>query len=592
MVERILNMSEVDIVLQICGMAGEGTISAGEILARCMSDQGFSIMSYDSYPAEIRGFGKCVAHLRVGEREILSAGKFADILVSLNDEHSITQLPSLKENGVVIYDNKPRGFVEEDRSIAGWIEPGMTSYGVPLLELSHKASGDSRGRNMVALGAVAALFDIDVEAFKKTILARYAKKKQAVIDANLNSFLAGSSWTKANVFKTDGLRFGKGRKAKKSKLIVSGNEVAARAALDSGIHLYAGYPITPATKIMEILSKELPKRGGVMIQTEDEISAAGHVIGAGFAGRRAMTATSGPGFCLMTELINLAVMAEVPAVIINSQRGGPSTGLPTKTEQSDLSLALSGAGDSPRIVIAPTSVEDCYDCVSLAFYYAEKYQTAVVVLMDFFLSNSIKNIEAPKPPAAKLLNANVGPSKSEMKDYMRYKMTETGVSPRTLPGTPGGMFTATGLEHTERGKPSYSPKVHSEMTEKRHLKLRTLLKEAPAPVWYGDKKNVNVGVLTWGSTIGAAREAVDKARALGIRAAVLKTVMMNPLQTDEIAEFVGACEILLAPESNYGGQFATLLGGRLPGRIVRAGQVTGLPYPAEDILEKIVELAG
>jgi len=587
-------MADIDIVIEICGSAGEGTISAGEILSRFMSGQGFEIMSFDSYPSEIRGFGKCVAHARISNKKILSPGKYTDILVSLNDAHSISQLPELREGGIIIYESKPPNYVEEDTSLAGWLEPGTIGYGVPLIELAQKAAGSSRGRNMVALGAVAAVFDIDAEAFKASIHDRYASKKQVVIDSNLNSFVEGYKWAKTNITKVDGISFSGVDLAPggSDKLIINGNEAVASAALDSGLHLYAGYPITPATKIMEILGKELPKRGGIMIQTEDEISAIGNVIGAGFAGKRAMTATSGPGFCLMTELSNLSIMAEVQAVIVNSQRGGPSTGLPTKTEQSDLNTALmGGTGDSPRIVLAPISVEECYDCTCLAFYLAEKYQTLVIILLDFFLSNSIRNIEPPKKPASEMLVANLDPSGEELRNYQRYKITENGVSPRAIPGTPGGMFVSTGLEHSEGGTPRYDGDAHLRMTEKRYRKIENAVDEAPEPEWTGAKSSVEIGILAWGSSAGSAREAVIKANEEGIRAAVMSTMLLSPLPSEHITKFSNACEKILIPELNYSGQYANYLARVLNRPVERLNIISGLPMSAEDIFQKIQEMS-
>jgi 2-oxoglutarate ferredoxin oxidoreductase subunit alpha len=588
-------MTDIDIIIEICGSAGEGTISAGEILTRHMSGLGFEIMSFDTYPSEIRGFGKCVAHARIGGMKILSPGKYTDILVALNDAHSISQLSKLQETGVVIYDSKPPSYHEEDQSIAGWIEPGMTSYGIPLHELAHKAAGSSRGRNMVAIGGIAALLDIDPKGFRDSIRNRYASKKQIVIDSNINSFDQGYDWTKQNITKNDPYSFSswKPGKKKKDRLIINGNQALAMAALDSNIELYAGYPITPATKIMEILGKELPKRGGIMLQTEDELSAIGNVIGAGFAGKRAMTATSGPGFCLMTEMTGLAVMAEVPAVIVNSQRGGPSTGLPTKTEQSDLGLALAGgSGDSPRIVLAPSSVDECYECTCLAFYLAEKYQTVVVILLDFFLSNSIRNIDKPKPPNAKMLKANVAPSKKDLKDYKRFTVTESGISPRAVPGTPGGMFTATGLEHNEWGKPVYDSQTHKMMTEKRFRKLEGVLGEAPPPRWIGPKEDIQIGVLSWGSSSGAAHEAVLKAQEKGIRAAFMSSMLLAPFPSDHVKQFSKQCNRLLIPELNYSGQFAGYVSRYLDKEPDQLNMVTGLPMSAEDIFDKICEIAG
>jgi 2-oxoglutarate/2-oxoacid ferredoxin oxidoreductase subunit alpha len=364
----------INIVIEICGSAGEGTISAGEILSRFMSAQGFEIMSFDAYPAEIRGFGKCVAHTRISTSPIHSPGKLADVLIALNDGHAISQLPALKSGGILIYDSQPPRPHEEDQSVLAHKSPETIAYGIPLTMLAQKAAGSARGRNMTALGAVAALFHLDSDAFTGSIEKRYAKKKQAIIDANVHSFLEGFDWARENIDKADAISF-KGvtphlAEAGEAgeKLIINGNQLVARAALDADLKFYAGYPITPATKIMEILSRELPRHGGVLLQTEDEISAIGAVIGAGYGGIRAMTGTSGPGFALMTEFTGLSVMAEVPAVIIDSQRGGPSTGIPTKTEQSDFNAAVfGGTGDCPRVVLAPIDTRSvmtppCWPC--------------------------------------------------------------------------------------------------------------------------------------------------------------------------------------------------------------------------------------
>ncbi len=585
-------MKELDIVVEICGSAGEGTISAGEILSRFMSEQGFEIISFDSYPAEIRGFGKCVAHTRINTEMIYSPGKYADVLIALNDSHSIPQLSVLKKGGILIYDSQPANYHEEDQSVAGWAAPGTTSYGVPLARLAHRAAGNARGRNMVALGALAALFHIDKETFIDSIKQRYAKKKQVVIDSNVNSFDLGYSWTKENIEKIDPYSFKEtAPAAKKDKLIINGNQGVAKAAVDSGIKLYAGYPITPATKIMEIMGKELPDRDGIMLQTEDEISAIGAVVGAGFAGKRAMTATSGPGFSLMTEFTGLSVMAEIPAVIVNSQRGGPSTGLPTKTEQSDFDIAVSGgSGDSPRIVLAPTDTASCYEATTLAFYLAEKYQTLVVLLLDFFLSNSIRNIDIPAPVSQDLMDANIAPDKEELENYKRYQLTETGISPRTIPGTPGGMYFSTGLEHDEQGRPNYDGKVHTDMTEKRFRKHAQALTEAPPPQIYGAEGKVDIGVISWGSSAGAARDAVASASKEGIRAACFSSLMLSPFPEEDVKKFAARCGKLLVPELNHTGQFANQVTRILSGPVERLNFVNGLPMAAEDILQKIREM--
>ncbi|MBU1343124.1 MAG: 2-oxoacid:acceptor oxidoreductase subunit alpha [Proteobacteria bacterium] len=586
-------MKDIDIVIEICGSAGEGTISAGEILSRFMSGQGFEIMSFDSYPAEIRGFGKCVAHTRISSNPIYSPGKLADVLISLNDNHAISQLPTLKESGILIYDSQPARPHEEDKSVAGRTKPGMISYGIPLNMLAHKAAGNARGMNMVALGALSALFHVDKDRFTDSIKARYGKKKQVVIDANVNSFLEGYDWAKENIKKSDPYSFeGVNLPEQKEKLIVNGNQLVAQAALDANLMFYAGYPITPATKIMEILSKELPKHGGTLLQTEDEIAAIGAVIGAGFGGKRAMTATSGPGFALMTEFTGLSVMAEVPAVIIDSQRAGPSTGMPTKTEQSDFNSAvMGGTGDCPRIVLAPADTKSCYEATVLALYFAEKYQTLVVVLLDFFLSNSIKNIDVPKKPAKKYRIANIAPKKEDLKDYKRYKITKSGISPRAVPGTPGGIFFSTGLEHNEYGRPDYSQAGHLKMTQKRYDKFNAVLVEAPAPeISAMGRGKVDIGVISWGSSAGAAREAVMAAQKEGIKAASFSSMMVSPFPEKALIKFADNCRKILIPELNFSGQFADFATCILKRPVEKLNFITGRPMASEDILQKMREM--
>ncbi|WP_300670352.1 2-oxoacid:acceptor oxidoreductase subunit alpha [Desulfoluna sp.] len=587
--------TSVDIVIEICGSAGEGTISAGEVMTRFMSSKGYEIVSFDSFPSEIRGFGKCVAHFRASTETVLAPGKYTDVLIALNDAHAITQLSGLRKNGVLIYDSKPPVCHEEDRSIAGWAEPGMTAYGIPMLELANKAAGNAKGRNMVAIGAVACLFGIAPEEMTAFIERRFKGKKPKIIESNIDSFLLGYEWTKTHVSKEDPYTF-KGAEIvppEGEKTIMNGNEAVAMAAMDSGLRLYAGYPITPATKIMEILSKRLGESGGVMIQTEDEISAAGNVVGAGFSGKRAMTATSGPGFALMGEMINLAVMAEVPAVIVNSQRGGPSTGLPTKMEQSDLSAAVNGGtGDSPRVVFAPRDVVDCYAITCLAFYIAEKYQTPVVILLDFYLSNSIRNIDKPVPPDAEMCSSNVFPADEALDDYERFKITESGISPRTLPGMPFGMFVDTGLEHNTYGKPVYDGENHLVMTEKRYRKFHTMQAELPPAVETGTEGEVEIGILSWGSSSGAAEEAVRKAQEKGQRIASFHCSVIYPLPEEALKAFSRRCRILVVAELNYTGQYANLIAPVLNREVRRLTLITGLPMASEDILEFIGTFKG
>ena len=375
--------------------------------------------------------------------------------------------------------------------------------------------------------------------------------------------------------------------------MMNGNEAVVRGCLEAGIETFFGYPITPATTILERLAVELPKAGGRLLQTEDEISAISATIGAGYAGARAATATSGPGFALMTEMMGLAAIAEVPAVIFVSQRGGPSTGMPTKTEQSDLNLAVFGvAGDAKRIVLAPTNVEGCWKCAGKAFEMAEKYQTPVVVLLDLYLSNRYEAVAFPVVSPFKA-DLNKRPSFKEKGDgYKRYRHTRTGVSPRSVPGDEGGLHTLTGLEHNEKGRPS--DQAHQMMSEKRHNKLNSAVHHPGITISkrFGDKGRIDVGVLGWGSTFGEILSAMIEARKVGIRCAAMKVVMLSPLPMDQINAFLDSSRHVLVPELNFEGQFANLITGATGRVLHRLNSVPGTPMDVNAIVDEIRRLAG
>lgn len=579
-----------DLILKICGSAGDGSISATEILNRAVAMMGYHIMNFDSFPAEIRGFGKSCGHTRITRDRALTPGNRADCLIALDDVHSITELMNLKSNGIVIYESNPPSFREEDTAIPGFIEPGMIGYGVPLHELSVEATRSVKSRNLVSLGIISGLFNLDQEAFLSAIKSRFASKKETVRTAAREAFLSGNRYVAQGLKKRDSIDFRFQTYPREgSYQIISGNESAAQGCIDAGIRLYAGYPITPATKIMEILAKKLPLKNGVVIQTEDEISAIGHVIGAGFAGRRSATATSGPGLCLMTECLNLGVMAEIPMVIINSQRGGPSTGLPTKTEQSDLHIALyGGSGDSPRPVIAPTTVEECYSLTKAAFDIADAFQTPVIILLDFFLSNRIEDII---PSQEQMPSWGQFPDEIATRTdaaYQRYRLTENGVSPRAIPGTEGLMFTATGLEHSQTGKPNYDADNHRLMTLKRERKMTSLCDAWNEPDAIGAPDELDIGIISWGSTCGSAIEALSELQKKGMRSGGFFPRLLYPLREDRIVNFSQRCKAIAVVEMNHGGQFADVVERIVHRPVIRIARVCAEPMSSEQIVRDIL----
>ena len=582
-------MPSVDLTVEICGMSGDGTIAAGGILNEAMSGAGFSVLAFDSYPAEIRGFGRCVTLSRIGDEEMRALSDRTNVLISLDDKESQSRIPYLAKNGVVLFDNKPPAYVEEDQSIAAHVEPDTLLFGVPFGDLAAGASGTRRGRNLTALGAFAGLFNVPPEFFHEVIKKKFMPKGEKVLDANMKSFDAGYGYSRgAFSARTLSVLAPPEKEAAEDKILLSGNVAIARGALDANLKLYFGYPITPATPIMEYLAKALPERGGRVVQMEDEISSIGAVMGSFYAGRRAMTATSGPGFALMTELITHGVMAETPAVIVDAQRGGPATGLPTKTEQSDLHAAVfGGPGDSARIVIAPTNVRECYEYTVRSFQLAERYQVPVIVLTDFFLDNRVENVRVPRATEKQVADWNVYPGDESRDRYRRYQNTESGISPRAVPGMKGYLFTATGLEHSEKGTPDYSPENHMKMTEKRHRKIQSALADLPAPEIFSGGDSMDVGVIAWGSTFGSALEAVLKAQKKGLKVGALKMTAIFPYHVHVIRAFMDKCDEILIPELNYEGQLANLIGHLHRKDVVRLNRVTGMPMPASIILEKI-----
>jgi len=616
-------MAQVDLTVEICGMSGDGTIAAGGILNQAMSNAGFSVLAFDSYPAEIRGFGRCVTLSRFGDEQMAALSDKTHVLISLDDKQSRSRVPFLAKGAVVLFDSKPPSYVDASISIAAHLEPDVRLFGIPFGDLAAAASGSTRGKNLTALGGFAALFGVAPEFFHEVIRKKFGGKGEKVLDANLKSFDAGHRFA-LEEFKVEQIPpvppLGKGggedlplteggreepahpplKRARpeqvegggrgdsiQERTLLSGNEAIARGALDAGLKLYFGYPITPATPIMEYLAKALPPRGGKVLQMEDEIASIGAVLGSFFAGKRAMTATSGPGFALMTELITHGVMSETPAVIIDAQRGGPATGLPTKTEQSDLHAAVfGGPGDSARIVIAPTNVLECYLYTLRSFQLAEKYQTPVIVLSDFFLNNRVENVMLPVVTEGEKGDGNLYPEAGD-ETYQRYKLTESGISPRAVPGMEGLLFSATGLEHTERGTPDYSPENHMKMTEKRHRKIQGALQDLPEPQEFSEGGMLDVGVIAWGSTFGSAMEAAALARKQGLRVGALKVTSIFPYHREAIRAFMNRCREILIPELNYEGQLANLIGHLHNKDVERLNRTPGMPMPASVIFDKV-----
>ncbi len=584
-----------DIQIAICGSAGDGTIAAGDILKRAMARAGYKVIAFDLYPAEIRGFGKCIARTRITANQVYSMKQKSDVLISLDDSHAIPHVDEVCDYGAIIYEDNPMSKVEEGGHISGHAAPAHIPYGIPFREMSERATGSARSRNMVAVGYIAGLYGMPQKIFHEIVTAKFKGKAAVVTTGNIAAFDAGYEAGAATIRLDFGVLESRSRRRGKADLVMmNGNAATVRGCLDAGIETFFGYPITPATSIMEILAAEMPKTGGRLVQTEDEISAVAAAIGAGYTGARSATATSGPGLALMTEMLGLGTIAEVPSVIFVSQRGGPSTGMPTKTEQSDLNLAVFGvAGDGQRIVLAPTNVEGCYKCAGKAFEMAEQYQTPVIVLLDLYLSNRYEAVAFPeKNPFVRKCSKGVS-RRGTGSPYSRYAITDDWVSPRAVPGTEGCQHAITGLEHDVFGRPNDQAHVHEMMSRKRHEKLEAAINHPDITISkrFGDRGKVDVGLLGWGSTFGEILEAMFVAQKEGIKCAAMKVVMLSPFPKPAVVPYLDDCAEVLVPELNYEGQFADLVTSATGRPVNRLNRVPGTPMRVDEILAEIRRLA-
>lgn len=573
-------MQKTDRVIRIGGDGGEGVLSCGELLSQELANVGYEIFTLQVIPAEIKG-GHANFLVRADAKPLHSQGEQQDVLVCFNEEAFGLLKGGLKPGGLLIFD--PERFTPAGE--------GFVAYPMPLEHLALHEVKAAIAKNVVALGALSALLGIPYASGEKFIRGykKWLKRGPAVADRNVLAFKVGYEFVRNAPPPVD-LTMPPPAGPPGQRMVIYGNDMVSIGALVAGLKFYAGYPITPASTILEFMERELPRFGGYAIQTEDEIAAISAIIGGSFTGAKSMTATSGPGLSLMIESLGLASMTETPIVIVDVMRGGPSTGLPTKVEQSDLNLAVYGGhGDAPRIVVAASDVEDCFQITVDAFNLAEKYQMPVILLSDYSLSTRTQAV--PKPDFSARVENRLTPTADEIKNgYLRYKPGPNGVSPMAVPGTPGAQFTATGLEHNESGAPFMTGPMHKAMTEKRFKKLAEAAKEPGFTRRYGAAK-ARVGIISWGTTTGSVREAVERAKADGLPIAALHCRMLWPLP-QEIRAFVEEMETILVPELNYQGQLAQILRAKYLKPVVQLNKIEGLPFTASEIYAKAAELCG
>jgi 2-oxoglutarate ferredoxin oxidoreductase subunit alpha len=543
-----------DLIIGIAGAGGDGVVSAGESLITAAALEGYHGMMTKSFGSQIRG-GEASCRLRLATRPVLNPNGPLDVAVALNWEDFRrfgAELP-VQATTIVIFESAT-GVDPENLPLEG-VRPGVV-FSVPITEMAQKNAGTEKAKNIVVTGLLAGWFGIGRESMLAGIRKKFGKKGSAVVEGNVRAFQAGLDFAEAHPLKEN--RKLRPPPTRTTKLLADGNDICAAAAIFSGCAFFGGYPITPSTEIMQFLDREIWKYGGTVLQAEDEIAGLGAVVGASFAGKKAMTATSGPGMSLMTEMLGLASIAELPLVCVNVQRGGPSTGMPTKPEQSDLFQAVFSAhGDCLRPVLAPTSVGDMFGITVESFNLAEYYQTPVIVLSDQEIAQRKETVEPIEVSKFRLIERR-RPTETELASYARFKLTESGISPLSQPGMAGGNYLASGIEHNEVGRPTANGEMHAQMNTKRFRKFNPLKDRRDLFVVEGDP-DAPIGLVSWGSVAGVAREALRLARAEGLRVKLLVPKLLYPVAEQVYQDFFASVKRGLFIEQSFQAQLYRLV---------------------------------
>ena len=582
-------MSDPEIVLRVGGAAGDGVSSTAESFAKMCARSGLHVWTYSSYQSVIRG-GHVWTQVRARAEPLLSHGTEPNVLICLNQQTMDVHQGEVPEGGAIIHDSD---LVKPD---PGQVRKGVRLLGIPLRKLAQTITPNALVRNTVALGAAVRLYGIDFKHVESAFQDIWGDKKPEIVQQNIRAAKLGADAVDQTggglplrVTFTDAPRY-----------LMTGNEAVALGALAAGVRFHAQYPMTPASSILHWLAAHGPAHGVVVKQVEDELAAMNMAVGAGYAGVRSMVATSGGGFSLMVEAIGQAGMTETPLVAVVVQRGGPSTGLPTKTEQGDLNLLLgAGQGDWPRAILAPRHTHECFDLTAKAFNLAEVYQTPILLLSDLYLGEGFRTVgklDFNVPIVRGMTAADGGSAQGR---YHRYVDTESGVSPRALPGTKGHQFTAATDEHMESGDlisdvlaglPEFVQE-RRKMHEKRMRKLVGLRKDTPPPEFWGPA-HADLTLIHWGSTWGPAHEAILRVEEKeGLHVNSLEFPTLFPFHADETLRILKDVKRTLAIEANYTGQFARLLRaetGYLPNFTYH--KYDGEPFTGREIAEQILEV--
>ena len=568
----------MEISIRIAGEAGQGIQSISSIIAKTFVRHNYYVFINQDVASRIRG-GHNFDQMRISNTPVLAAGDKVHILVALDEETTRQDINCLTADGFLLYDGDTIDFTSENPNY----------FPVPLARIASEVGKSKIMVNSVATGAVTALMDFELQPVLACLAEQFQHKAAETVKDNQKSATAGYKFVRQNLKKKAPFRL-PSVQAVRQKMLLTGSQTLALGAMASGLKFYSGYPMSPATAIMEYISAQAAKYNIIVEQAEDEIAAINMILGANFAGVRAMTATSGGGFCLMVEALSLAGMTETPAVVIVAQRPGPSTGLPTRTEQADLNFALhAGHGDFPRAILAPGHPEQAFHLMSKAFNLADKYQTPIIVLGDQHFNDSYFTVDELNfgditIDRGDILGDRDLPSPHE---YKRYAPSESGISPRILPGHTEAVVYADSDEHTEAGHITESAGVRNQMTRKRMRKLEEMTHDIGPPEIYpaGDAALVLLG---WGSTYGAIKEAVDNLNQNGTAAQMIHYSELFPLNRRHIAIEDFRKAKIIAVENNFSGQFADLF-SRQTGLSIdqRILKYDGRPFTSCEIVDRI-----
>jgi len=550
-------------IVEVISDSGEGAQRCGQSLAAIAARSGNGIWTVEIIPAEIQPPARSVAgasgiQIRIGSARVTNGGDQTDLVVAFNEQVLLGRVRAgeLKAGATVLLestwrDHKDPAIVKSYvDTVALLQEGGFRVIEIPLERECRALMTDARrGKNMFVLGMLCSIYSLDMQLARDQVARIFGKKDAKVIATNVTLLEAGFKWAEANL---DFKYTIPAEKSQVPQIVVNGNTAIALGVLASGMDICAMYPITPATSASHYLSDVFERVGGMVHQAEDEIAACAFAIGASYAGRCAVTITSGPGYSLKQEGLGLAVMAEIPLVVVNVQRGGPSTGQPTKVEQGDLLCAVYGShGDAPKVVLAVSDIEDCFYSMITARKIAETFNTVVVVLSDASLATAQQPFPRPEfsedwlaPP----LDQSPVPQGAKPYDWDPV----TGITHRFIPGQPGGMHTLTGLAHDRMSKVAYDPAINEEGLRARSLKIAALQKTLRTPVVHGDPSG-DLLVVGWGSTKGAIEEAVDRARADGLKVSSLHLRFIQPMPSG-IREILQRFGKVMTVEANWSDQ--------------------------------------